>query len=54
MRTYREGPGGRGLMLALLAMAVCAVSSLMAQERRNLIEVGAAGVYQSYAGDLGL
>jgi outer membrane protein OmpA-like peptidoglycan-associated protein len=54
MRTYREGPGGRGLMLALLALAVCAVSSSEAQERRNLVEVGAAAAYQSFAGSANL
>jgi outer membrane protein OmpA-like peptidoglycan-associated protein len=50
MRTYREGPGGRGLMLALLTLAVCAVSPLRAQERRYLAELGAAAAYQSFAG----
>jgi outer membrane protein OmpA-like peptidoglycan-associated protein len=48
MRTYREGPGGRGLMLALLAMAVCAIAPLVAQERRYLVELGAAGAFQSF------
>lgn len=54
MRTYREGPGGRGLTLALLALAVCVVSPAVAQERRYLVEVGAAGVYQSYGSTAGL
>jgi outer membrane protein OmpA-like peptidoglycan-associated protein len=37
-------------MLALLALAVCAVSSLRAQERRYLAELGAAAAYQSFDG----
>src|SRR5919112_1104353 len=54
MRTYRDGPGGRGLMLALLALAVCVVSSAKAQERRYLVEAGAAAAYQSFAGPANL
>jgi outer membrane protein OmpA-like peptidoglycan-associated protein len=41
-------------MLALLALAVCAVSALKAQERRYLVEAGAAGAYQSFAGQANL
>ena len=51
MRTYRDGPGGRGLMLALLAMAVCAVTAVQAQERRYLAELGAGALYQSFSSD---
>jgi outer membrane protein OmpA-like peptidoglycan-associated protein len=35
-------------MLALLALAVCAVSSAKAQERHYLAEVGAAAAYESF------
>src|SRR5262245_20276013 len=49
MRTYREGIGGRGL--ALLALVVCAVAPLAAQQRRYLVELGAAGAFQSFASD---
>src|SRR3954466_10740615 len=49
MRTYRDGTGGRGL--ALLALAVCVASPLIAQERRYLVELGAAGAFQSFASD---
>src|SRR5262245_61997346 len=52
MRTYRDGTGGRGL--ALLALVVCVASPLVAQERRYLAEIGAAGVYQSFDGLAGL
>src|SRR3954469_8610176 len=41
MRTYRDGAGGRGL--ALLALAGCVASPLISQERRYLVELGAAG-----------
>ena len=40
--------------MALLALAVCVVSPGLAQERRDLVEVGAAGVYQSYGSTAGL
>ena len=49
MRTYRDGTGGRGL--ALLALVVCVASPLVAQERRYLVELGAAGAYQSFDSD---
>ncbi len=49
MRTYRGGTGGRGL--ALLALVVCVASPLVAQERRYLAEIGAAGVFQSFDSD---
>ena len=48
MRTYRDGTGGREL--ALLALVVCVASPLVAQERRYLAEIGAAGTYQSFDG----
>jgi outer membrane protein OmpA-like peptidoglycan-associated protein len=49
MRTYRDGTGGRGL--ALLALAVCVASPLVAQQRRYLVELGAGGAFQSFASD---
>jgi outer membrane protein OmpA-like peptidoglycan-associated protein len=52
MRTYRDGTGGRGL--ALLALVVCVASPLVAQERRYLVELGAAGTYQSFDSLAGL
>jgi outer membrane protein OmpA-like peptidoglycan-associated protein len=52
MRTYRDGTGGRGL--ALLALVVCVASPLVAQQRRYLVELGAAGTYQSFDSDADL
>jgi len=58
MRTYRYGSRGpaRGLrQVCALALLLLAGSSLQAQERRYLVELGAGGVYQSFAeiSDLG-
>ena len=46
MRTYRDGTRGWGL--ALLALVVCVASPLVAQQRRYLVELGAAGTFQSF------
>jgi outer membrane protein OmpA-like peptidoglycan-associated protein len=58
MRTYRYGSRGtaRGLrQVCALALLLLAGSSLQAQERRYLVELGAGAVYQTFAevSDLG-
>ncbi|MEP6686720.1 MAG: OmpA family protein [Gemmatimonadales bacterium] len=57
MRTYRYTPrawtGGLRLLAGLALLLVC-VRTAEAQQRKYLVEVGAAGAYQAFAGELAL
>src|SRR5687767_4363011 len=51
MRTYHDPIRGRALGLSLLAglvLLLACASDVAAQQRRYLVELGAAGVYQSF------
>src|SRR4051812_43785705 len=57
MRTYPHPVGGwaRGLrLLAGLVLLVACVHPAAAQQRNYLVELGAAGAYQSFDSELGL
>ena len=57
MRTYRYAPrawaGGLRLLAGLALLVVCSQSGA-AQQRKYLVELGAAGAYQSFDGNLAL
>ena len=57
MRTYRYAPrawaGGLRLLAGLALLVVC-FQSAAAQQRKYLVELGAAGAYQSFDGNLAL
>lgn len=57
MLTYHSRQRNFARVLPLLGVVICALtfnSSIQAQERRYLFEVGAAGAYQSYNNETGL